>query len=62
MPFPHPSASEWSRAATFRSLLSRHADAPRVGVLLFGAKCVFYSSKKSYIRLSKRVVFPTFAV
>ena len=30
----------------FRSLLSHHADAPRVGVLLFGAKCVFYASKK----------------
>ena len=45
-PFPHPSASEWSRAATFRSLLSHHADAPRVGVLLFGAKCVLYASKK----------------
>ena len=33
---PHPSASEWSRAVAFRSLLSHHADAPRVGVLLFG--------------------------
>ena len=45
-PFPHPSASEWSRAATFHSLLSHHADALVSACFCLGLNVCYMPRKK----------------